>query len=502
MAISGIGVIESGLGGTIPIRNTFSYSLKTPFYQLPILGPGQQISATDEKTIHQIVENQLVGISRSHTVNNGVMFQGVYNDVSDYTVNNCIVSVSGIAAFIDRIYVGDLPETFAWSGLSSSTTNYLWMSLVEQNTANIGFLSSRQFRDFECRSTLTNNVPIGPQDSVLVATYTSGTGISVLPKVPLVGDHVSNNINPHGINLYVNDMLTSGVVVMGLSRWNYNAVSGMAPSGIPFSNVTYENQLIINSGTTLICSGVQGLIQSGLGNFTFFPPGIIQNISSALYGSCGNLIVVSGCAISGAAFNQNINNVSGISIDGLQFPLIYPQLIDGRQLSGIPVLHSHSLVSESVSLLPLTPKYPGSVFYPPEEVSFGPGTQNQFEYNLDFGQYAPTLRVKSQYTTNLYLRTYVPCYYNKLDSINILYATDSGSGGISVNIRDSIGNLYTPYQGASLSGVGINAMTVSGIPQAGFAENMPCDVEFTFNGISGTSQYLGDIVFAFVAQNP
>ena len=503
MAVSGIGIIESGIGGSIPNHIPNFYTVETPQYQLPCMGVGQGFSSSDEFANNTIVENQLVGISRTHTRLDAVTFQGVFVDASNYSgTNQFFVSVSGIEAYIGNVYVGHNPQVYSWSGLSNGGINYLWISMVEQANTNLGYLSSRQFRDFECRSTLTTTQPVGPQASVLVATYTSGQGITVAPKLVLVGDHVSNNINPHGTFLNVNTILTSGVVVMGLNRWPYAAVNNMAPSGIPFSNVTYNNQLFVPSGTTLIASGLFIGTQSGTLNFS-----LISNISSitstAGIGLAGFVSVASGVGISGSGtFRNTMVLTSGLTVDGLQFGLIQPQLIDGRQLSGIPLLHTHSLNAESVSLLSTSPQYPGSVYFPPEQTSFGLGTGFPFEYNNDLGAFNPTLRAKAQYSTNLYIRAYMPPYYNKLDSINIKYSIDSGSNPILVNVRDCIGNLFTPIQGGILSGIGPNYMTVSGFPQAGFSQNMPFDLEVAFNGISGTSQYLGDVIFSFVAQNP
>lgn len=266
------GVIESGLGGVSPNFRPFIYLRETTNYQIPTYTyNAPKISRTDEKSSVTIIENQLIGISRAHSYFQGaVTFQGYFQEQSNISgIPNLNVQLSGIEAYINNIYVGARPDTYAWSGLSSAGTNYLWLSLVEQNNQNNGYLSSRQFRDFECRSTSTVDQPVGPEGSVLVATYNvSGGGVNVLPAqrspFTLVGDHVADNDKPHGNPLYVVNITCSGLEVMGQAVWNYNAAHG-APSGIPFSDVKYLNNLTITQNTTIVTSGLLGNIQSGLG---------------------------------------------------------------------------------------------------------------------------------------------------------------------------------------------------------------------------------------------
>lgn len=520
---SGIGVLVSGIPyqsrGTVPTLTPAYYNVKTENYQIPV-GPYINgivvgISSKDEKTSSLILENTLLGISRVHTSrqNTGVLIEGNYADFSDYRVQNLIIGVSGIGGYISNIFVGNTPGIYAWSGLSATGTNYLWMSLVEQSNTNAGYLSSRQYNQFECRSTTDGNAPVGPEGSMLVATYTSGTGVNSnpygKPKLGMVGDHVANNTNPHRDPLNNTLIQCSGINVLGYNIWNYNATSGMAPSGIPFNNLTYLNQLTID-GNIFRVSGINGNIQSGNLFGTFFSG--FQNLFVDP-GNIGVLNVTSGVSISGATFNNNIILANGVTIgsstNGLAIvPITLSPLLSHTCLSGNPKLHYHALNDFSGINVNISPKYFGATFNPPVvlgngvNTSHGFGSNFAFEYNYDLGMFKPTLRCKSPSPSNVYIRTFVPLGYNRLESVDVTYAIDSGSNPILLNIRDSQGALQTPLLGGVLSSSGILTAHMSGIsPSAKFSQGLPLDLEFTLNGISGTNQYLGNIVLHYRAQS-
>jgi hypothetical protein len=437
-----------------------------------------------------------VGISRTHWDLNNVIADGVFTDKSNHGQGNIIVSVSGIEASINNVYVGRKFNEFSWSGLSHTSANFLWISLVEEPTSKFNYKSSRQFRDFDTRLTLTPSEPTGQEGSILVATYLSGVGINSNPynkyKFVMARDHVNNNQNPHGLKLFVDDMLVSGITVLSPSIWDYQVASG-APSGVPFNNIKYLQN--VTQYGRLITSGILGNILSGNFNFTLF--GNITNLE-ADPANVGYLTVVSGMSISGSRFYNHINVLSGITTDKIDLTALQP-LISINALSGLPLLHTHSLVISSGTSVHISPKYPGSVFSPP---TVGLGSSNRFEYDFDLGFMKPTLRHKSAANSangNLYVRTIMPTQYGKLESIIIDHKIDSGAKGILLKVRDAVGTLLTPRQGSVLSSSGTQTTVVSGISQSGFSQNLPFDLEFTFQGTSGTSHYLGDIVFNYRA---
>lgn len=503
MSISGIGIIESGIPLFRLDSPTLKYSSKTEVYQLPIptvsdmADPSFKISATEEKRTVRTIENQLIGISRTHWDFDCVTFDGVFADKSNHPANNLIVSVSGIEAYISNIYVGGKTQEYSWSGLSQSGPNYLWISLVEEPTTKFYYKSSRQFRDFEARSTTTTVAPIGPENSVLVGTYHSGLGINAHPygknQLVLAKDHVSLNKNPHGSKLFQDYILTSGVTVLSPSIWNYQVASG-APSGVPFSNITYLQDL--TQYGTLICSGILGNIVSGDLSRSLFRNLVNLEADPA---NIGYMTVVSGMSISGSLFRKPISILSGITVDGIDLSNLVP-LVSSSSISGVPLLHHHSLVAASGTSVFMCPKYAGMTLLPP---SFGQGINNHFEYNFDLGSMKPTLRHKSVsgLDASMYLRTIVPTYYNKLDFIDVQHKVDSGSAPILLKVRDCAGTLLTPRLGNVLSNnSGTSTMLVSGLPQSGFSQDLPFDLEFTFSSISGTSQYLGDILIHYKSE--
>lgn len=501
MAISGIGVIESGIlvGNTRPNITPFSYHGDTTVYQVPyitqsnFLTKGFKLSATDEKTQMQIVENQLFGISRTHWgYNSFVLFDGVYFDRSNHPQNNLIVTISGVEAYINNVYIGAKSQEYAWSGLSQSGTNYLWLNLVEDNPDNLNARSSRQYRDFETRFTTDGLKPAGT-DSVLVGTYTSGVGFNLNPanklKFVTAKDHEGNNQNPHGLKLFQDHILVSGVTVLRPSEWNYNATSG-APNVSGYHNVTYLNDL--TQQMYLTCSGIYGNIISGSLSGTLF---YRMHDLEADPANVGYLTVISGMNISGSVFRQNLDLSSGIRIDLLD-PTAILGSVSQTALSGNPFKHHHSLLADSGIAVTLNPKYENALLLP---YFVGPGSSNRFENNVDLGNFKPTLRIKSNGTnSNVYIRQMMPEYHNQLESISVNHKIDSGAHPIAVAIRDCVGTSLTPRVGSTLGSSGIALVsTISGFAQGGFSQQLPYDLEFSFQIRSGLSAYMGEIIINY-----
>lgn len=516
MPVSGIGVLTSGLiGVTRPTRTPLHYD-KTSIYNIPFFYAGlTKVSATDTGAFAQIVENQLTGISRGHSVVDTVIRDGRFQDRSNHPAHNLIVSVtSGLTAYINGIYIGDGGTELSWSGLSHAGANYLWAGLVEDFSAISGTTSSRQFREL---TTFSNSSATQVQDAVLVATYTSGVGIDINPstkqRMLWLADHVADNQNPHG-GLWLQDyMLVSGLEVIGSgqdlflnsgTRWNGLGIQ----SGVPFrlnqinrgpDTITFDNDLLFNPGANLITSGVDGTIASGTNIATtllkdLFKSNVVTQIQNL---NLGNVVVISEFAVSGSTFRQNIAVAPTRTVDGVDLSRLVP-LISGSSISGNPVYHTHSLLSTSGVFTSISPKYPGSVFIPVNSINSGPSYK--FEYNFDLG--TPTLRVKPTVTTAaaIYIREWMPQGYNTLESLNLTYQIDSGlpsSSPALCQIRDSLGVLYNPRAGYTLTSSGLSTITVSGFAQSGFSQNLPFDVELTVPTTSGINAYFSDLVFNY-----
>ena len=511
MAISGIGVIESGLDGFRPILLPQKYSGYTPIYDLPFptdsdiaTKKGGAVSASETLKHNKIIENQLVGISRTHTpaaTGGTVVFQGVYTNKSSHPLNSLIVSVSGISALKNNIYMGDVAKEYVWSGLSNTGVNYLWLSVVEQLNTLPGYQSSRQYRDWEARSTNSlDNPPNVPEGSVLVATFLSGVGINDNPYgitkfIPVV-DHVNNNQNPHGLLLNQDQMLISGITVLDSSIWNSNLSGAGLNSGLTFYSVQYLNSL--TQFGNLICSGILGNVFSGNTSGSIFQNMVNLSVDP---GTIGFLTICSGLNVSGSIFHNFMKVNSGISIDTIDLDslqhLISQTSLSGSSFQGIP-LHTHFKGYPAQSNV-IEPKYPGMVVFP--QGSTGRRADKVWEYNTDLGPYLPTLRHKLAAQGLVYIRQYIPYGYNKIDSIQITNKIDPGCPASTVAVRDCIGTSLIPKLGNALTSSGMIVTTVSGFSQAGFSHLMPFDVEITLNSTSGLSQYLGSIKTNFIAQN-
>ena len=701
MAISGIGILESGGTGTIPTLPKFRYSGNTTQYEIPYpiapdINSSFKVSATEEGRVNKIIENQLIGISNSMYIGNEgfITFDGVFEEKSNHPENNLIVSISGVEAFVRNVFIGARFEEFAWSGLSHGSTNYLWINPIEESKDKINYRSSRQFRDFETRATITTIPP--KEDAILVATFVSGVGINQNPsgknKLTLVKDHVFDNQNPHGTTLIQRDLVVSGLTVLNPSNWAGAVYSGRGEiitlnpsniSGLYFGNISFINSLTQHMNFT--CSGILGNTLSGNLRDTFFRDLTYSGLSLDP-AQVGYLDIRSGVAnISGSLFRNTMYVVSGMTVDGIDLTTLVP-LVAKNSISGNPFKHTHAFNSSTTCAKTVYPKYENSVVdsstFPgnnfdygvitdsrnlivsptdfgmplaevvnltlsgvwlkcaggnstyygsdvapdgsanPMMVSFGTGasdgikqylstqaggtklltysiwaksistgntfrlayinvtpamppdpaydnfqfsndftvtsnwqrfqflvstpdtnfgfgllnstsptihdieawgaqvnmgsgatirlgeTYNVWNYNTDLGVLKPTLQHKSRNSSgtslnpqdHLYLRTWMPPSYNTLDSIEIQNKIDSGNGAIQLLVRDSLGLARIPAIGGSLSSSGVTTTVVSGIPQAGFGQNGPIDLEFTFNNLSGHSHYLGGISFNFKAQ--
>lgn len=500
--ISGIAVIESGLVGYGPTIPAYLYGSHSAAYQLPAIdldpsNPNFKISETEERRLSTIVENQLQGISRAHySLDNFIVFDGIFKDKSNHPANNLIVSVSGIECYINNVYTGGKKQELVWSGLDHTQPNYLWLSLIEESTNKFYYKSSRQFRDLDAHFTNDGSKPVGPENSVLVGTYQSGVGINWSNftnrnKQTLAKDHVSNYTNPHGRRLLQDYVVCSGMDVLGSSNWPIYATSGL--------NLSNINNLTINNGIqygTLINSGILGHIHSGLLTFSLFDHLVNLEADPA---DVGYMTVVSGMSVSGSLFRNNIRMLANRTVDGLDFTSALP-LVAKTSLSGLPNLHSHGLIASSGTSVHFSPRYENVTFNPPSQVSFGAGSTKRFEYNHDLGLYKPTLRHKLNNIDNMYLRSLVPTSYNKLESIQIEHRIDSGCPPILVSIRDCVRTQLTPLVGSSLISSGTVTTIVSGFSQVGIAQHLALDLELTIQGVSGLSQYLGNIVFNYRAQ--
>lgn len=511
--ISGIGTILSGVEGrTRPELELFKYGAKTDVYNIPYPTSGDlndsnfKVSSKEEGRQLKIFENQAIGLSRAHSplASHGIIVtQGVFFDKSNHPENNLIVTTSGVDGYISNYFFGRVSQEFVWSGLDHSNPNYLWLSLIEEPSSVINHKSTGEFRQVITQSTTTLT---GPKDSVLVATFTSGIGFNTIPQgfvqVPPLSSHTLQNQNPHTTKLFQDDILCSGITFIDLFVWNNAIHSGLSQkiqSGLNVSNITYLNNL--TQYGKLITSGLLGNIHSGNLAFSFF-----DNFTDleADPGNAGMVCVTSGMSISGSRFRNHMTMLPNRTIDGLDIGNLKPWIsnicISGNNSSG----HTHFFSQSSGMSVWLEPLYPNMVIKPDFLIHppfVGRRQDKPFEFNTDFGNGRPTLRHKGQYDSTIYIRQLIPYGYNVVESLEIYNKIDSGSRAMTLSIRDCGGTLLTPYRGNVLTSSGAHVMLVSGIPQAGFSQQLPFDLEITFDGVSGVSQYLGTIKTNYLSKS-
>lgn len=519
--ISGVGSLLSGMGSR-PDLTPFIYKGKTPVYNIPYLTTSNiqadgtyQRSTKDEKTKAKIIENTLTGLIRTHDRLSFMITDGIAEEAHNHQENMLIVKATYPLAIINNIAVGfdQIESEIAWSGLSNTGSNWLWLSLIEEDETNYGYKSSITFRDLTTQFTVDDSNPPNTR-CVLYGTFTSGIGINLSPVnktgFSLVIDHVYNDIDPHGLILNQQWLNTSGLEIINQQTWNSDITSGQ-PNILYKNNIIYETTATLGVGCNIISSGLNINILSG-----DFPNGLMHeseyNVSDLTL--VGNCVIVSGLSISGSTFYQDISLSSGITIDGT-YPYLLAKLISKNTLSGGSIYHTHTLLDTAEGTSSLYPKYSGQVFQPNPANNLN----DRVIYNIEL-ENAPTLR--REFNTNtpsmkIFIRQYMPQGYNKLDRIEVHHKLMRNSkfwyraSRLTARIIDATGDVWTPYQGHNLhivSGVeGQLCMTISGIDQTNLAPNYPWDLELSITPVyssyyaSGSVVLLGEIITHYTSQN-
>jgi len=525
--ISGVGSLLSGFGSR-PDLTPFVYHGITPVYNLPYLTTGNvqadgtyQRSSKDEKLKASIIENTLEGLLRTHDRLSFMVSDGIAEEAHNHQENMLIVKVLYPLAVINSVVVGFDYTTseVAWSGLSNTGSNWLWLSLIEEDETNYNYKSSIAFRDMTTQFTVDDPNPPNTR-CVLYGTFTSGIGINLTPvnktEFNLVIDHVENPTDPHGIILNQQWLNTSGLEIINQHTWDSDIASGQ-PNILYKNSITYETTATLGLGCDIISSGISGNILSGS-----FPNGLMHRTSYNIFdlATIGTCVVTSGLSISGSTFFDTMSLGSGITMDGAR-PHLLAKLISKNSLSGGSMYHTHALLDLAEGTTSLYPKYEGQAFQPtPSD-----GVSDKIIYNTEL-ESSPTLKRVFAATTStpnlkLYLRQYMPQGYDKLDRIEVHHKLMKNGHNfwqtyptLTARIIDATGAAWIPYQGANLhivSGTeGQLYMTISGINQTNLAPNYPWDLELSINAplwlgypwyASGTATLLGEITTYYTSQS-
>jgi hypothetical protein len=289
-----------------------AYGGRTPRYQIPYITVGDVIDAASEETAARTIESQLQGLINAHSGGNGLFKIG--NFVGIFASGDSTVQLSSPAAaepalegFINQIFVRVF-STIQWTGLPDNSVLYLYAALVETDTQ-----SSRFKGDIEA---IWNDTGITPPNSVLVAKATT-TSISITVdtdppgriNLETVATHAAENVNPHGATLYQDNIVTSGLSVLGTLESDQVVVNGNITIG---GTATFLNGLevfgtaIFNDDVTV--SGIGQFLGDSIFSGTMFANGVAQ---------FANLVATSGIENRGDLVNRgDILLTSGALVDG------------------------------------------------------------------------------------------------------------------------------------------------------------------------------------------
>ncbi len=461
------------------------YANKTDKYKLESPTVGEQMDTQSEQRNMQIIENQIYGGIRMHSGGHGIIRLGVFTFDNSAGTGNYIASLGEskaqakpvIEAFIAQEYVFTV-DGISWTGLSNSTTYYLGVRLVENSTN-----SSLQYKEVTSWINTTGSVP---SDGLLLAVLTvDGSGNATFDTeatdvitIPVLGNHIGDSQNPHGTKLFQDNLVVSGLNVLGTLQYNTIQVDNFVISG---NNSTISGNLTIRGDLTV--SG--NIVVSGILQYNTFN---VQNLNVPGSLTVGNLTVASGMNIySTSRFRRNILLNSGVSIDGFD-PSEAVDLLNG---SNADHLHTHNFGSVvPVKTLHLSPEYMNTVL-----------SGEYIQHSLS-GVFA----AKRAYSGNYYefhartsgaaivsTRINLPSDFHRLEKIEIRNvckkeAIISGSN-LRIEVYDKDAVLIANQQYANLS-VTLNAVTTSG---GQLVANNPMTVVSRLWSISGVPTSLGDM---------
>lgn len=289
-----------------------AYGGSTPRYQIPYITVGDVIDAASEETAAKTIESQLKGLINAHSGGNGLFKTGNFAGI--FATGNSTVQLSSptsnqpaLEGFIEQVFVRVF-STIQWTGLPDNSVLYLYVSLVETDTA-----SSRFKGDIEA---VFNDTGITPPNSVLVAkATTTGASITIDSNPPgrinleTVATHAAVNVNPHGPTLYQDNIVTSGLSVLDTLEADQVVVNGNITIG---GTATFLNGLevfgtsIFNGDVTV--SGIGQFLGDSIFSGTMRVGGVSQ---------FNNIIATSGIENCGDLVNRgDILMTSGALVDG------------------------------------------------------------------------------------------------------------------------------------------------------------------------------------------
>ena len=462
-----------------------SYANKTDKYQLESPTVGEQMDTQSEQRTAQILDNQLYGAIRMHSGGHGIIRLGVFTFDNSGGSGSYIASLGEskalskpvVEAFIAQEYVYTV-DGISWTGLSNSTTYYLGVRLVENTTE-----SSLQNGEVTSWINTTGDIP---SDGILLATLAiDGAGVGTFNtdatdviNIPVVGNHIADNSDPHGSTLFQNNLVVSGLNVLGTLNYSQLQVNNLLISGnnsVLSGNVTIRGNLTVSGNFTI--SGVINYNSLTATNMT---------IPSSL--NIGTLNVVSGMDVYPISrFRRNINLNSGVTIDGFD-PSEAVGLVNGGNADH---LHTHNFGAVvPIKTIHLSPEYSNTVLS--GEV-FQHTTSGIFSAKRAFSGNYYEFQARTSGAAILVTRLNLPPDFERLEKVEIRNickkeAPLSGNN-LRVEIYDQDIALLGTQQYVNTS-VTLNSVTISG---GNLAPNLPMTIVNRLWSISGITTNVGDM---------
>lgn len=463
------------------------YGNITKKYKLPSIGLGEIISPDEEQRRMQIIDNNLYGAIRAHSGGHGVIRNGDWTLIEGTGTYSALLSEvksqgrPTIEAFINQIYCFQ-ETTLEWSGLSNTTTHYLYARLVETTSAS-------SLKEMKVQ-TASNTTGVIPSDGILVAVLLlNEPGNSSFVEdptekinIPIWGNHIVNNQNPHTPYLLQDDIVLSGMEILDFLRYRNLQVQNLTISGnaIISGNITVLGRLIL-SGNVIVQGNIRyNLLQ--VENLTV--PG--QFLVSDLYVSSGIEVYAR------STFRRDIQLMSGITVDGFDPSQAIP-LIDG---SNADHLHGHVLGSLAVGVKAMycAPEYPNSIVS--GHTNSGVYGMKRL-YNKSFYEW---FAVSGGIAISPITRMNLPQDFERIDRISVMNAVglDGVLSGNNIQVqvfdKDFTQLQSTPSQLQNTQVV-TSDVTVSG---GNLVPGTPLTIINRMAGYSGIPTMLGDLTLWYV----
>jgi cytoskeletal protein CcmA (bactofilin family) len=463
-----------------------AYGNQTNVYRLGAPLIGEVVDASEEARNANTTENNLFGSVRVAAsgghgiVRNGPMI--ISPDGGNYKVimfENKSQGLPTVQGFVNQIYF-EVVEGLFWNGLTNNQTHYLYITQIEAGDTNSTLINKKV-------QTFSNTTGAIPSDGLLVAIIIldepSNSFIIEDPvgkvNIPVLGNHIVDNQNPHTPFLMQDDLLVSGLTVLDYLRYQFLEAQNFIISGnaLVSGNVTILGKLIL-SGDVRVFGNI---VYNSLETQNLLVPGKLI---------VADLQVSSGLDVySTSLFRKNIQMVSGTTIDGLDPSLAIP-LVNG---SNADHLHGHVLGSIApVKNIFFAPEYCNTV------ISGDANASGLFTTGRDFNRNLYKWNSVLSGVTYVVTRTMLPADFDKIDRIKITHGVGQVLSGSNITPyvfdKDDTQLQLSP---ASLQSTTLVTTDIS-VSGGNLLPNFPMTVVNRMFGASGIGTWLGDMNIRYV----